>query len=244
MNNIITNTLSAYEQISIQQANRDFWVNLIIAIITLLSVIIVYIDYRNRKEKERAEKSINIAEEFAQSIIPQMSILFGCFEKINLSQIINKNKFINFTDFDNDELYELYSNEDIKAYQKLLSEKRKFTFRDKEFDLEDFIIVLLNELEHMCMYISTKVADEKYIYNSLHQQFFKAISSLYISISLINVDNKDKFYTNIIDVFNLWKNKYIQYEKNEKKYQKQQNKLKNKEKKLKQKSKPKIPKVK
>lgn len=244
MNNIITNTLSTYEQISIQQTNRNFWLNLIVAVITLVSAILVYIDYRNRKNKERAEKSINIAEEFAKSIIPRISILFGYFEKIHLDEIINKVKFINFSDFDNEELHELYTDSDIESYQHLLEENKSFLFNDKQIFLEDFIIILLNELEHMCMYISTKVADDKYIYSSLHQQFFKAISSLYISISLINLDNKDKYYTNIIDVFNLWKNKYIKSEKKEEKYQKQQDKLKYKEKKLKAKSKPKIHKVK
>ena len=88
----------------------------------------------------------------------------------------------------------------------------------------------------MCMYISTRVADEKYIYNSLHQQFLKAISLLYISISLVNTDNKDKNYTNIITVFNIWKDKYIKLEKKEQKIQLKQ-------KRLKEKSKPQIPKV-
>lgn len=80
------------------------------------------------------------------------------------------------------------------------------------------------------MYISARVADEKYIYNSLHQQFLKAISLLYISISLANTDNKDKYYTNIIEVFNIWKTKYIQSD--------------NKEKKLKKKLNPSTPKIK
>lgn len=220
MNNIIANTLSNYEQISMQQANRDFWVNSIIAIVTLISAIIVYIDYRNRKDKERAEKSINIAEEFAQSIIPKLSIIYTFFENFKLDTIISQVKFTRFIDFDIEEMHELYSDDDIEKYKHILSSNKIIEVNNKKIDMEEFIILILNELEHMSMYISTKVADDKYIYNSLHQQFFKSISLLYISISLINTDNKDKYYTNIIHVFNLWKNKYIKSEKKEKKYKK------------------------
>ena len=72
----------------------------------------------------------------------------------------------------------------------------------------------------MCMNIVTKVADEKYIYNSLHQQFIRVINLLYIHISLTNTDNKNKYYTNIIYVYNIWKDKYIKAEEKEKKLKK------------------------
>lgn len=219
MNNTITE-LSYFEQVSINQSNRDFWLNIVIAIITFLSVALVYIDYRNRKNKERAEKSINLAEEFAQSIIPKISILFSHYETIGLMSIVNKVKFIEFTDFDFDELNELYSSEDIKIYEKILSDNTIFKINDQDIDITNFITSILNELEHMCMYITTKVADEKYIYNSLHQQFFKAISTVYFSICDTNIDNKDKYYTNIIEVFNIWKNKYLKATKREKQIKK------------------------
>lgn len=216
MNNVAEG-LSQFEQITIQQANRDFVLNVIIAIITFLSVILIYIDYRNRKNKERAEKSINLAEVFAQSVIPKISVLFDIFERVNLMEIINKVKFINFNDFDNDEVHELYSDKDIENYKKIINENINVKIHNQDVTLGDFIVALLNELEHMSMYISTRVADEKYIYNSLHQQFIKTVSALYLPISLTNIDNKDKYYTNIIEVFNLWKNKYIKFSKREKK---------------------------
>lgn len=80
----------------------------------------------------------------------------------------------------------------------------------------------------MCMYITSEVADEKYIYNSLHQQFLKTISFIYFEISLVNTDNKDKYYTNIIHVYNLWKNKYIKAQENEEKLKEEQKKIKKK----------------
>lgn len=212
--------MSEFEILTIQQANKDFILSVIVAIVSFVSVLLIYLDYRNRKSKERAEKSIEIAKEFAKSIVPKVSFLYNSFESINLDKIVNNVKFINFTDFDYGELHELYSKDDIDKYQQILNSNKGILFNDKNIDLEGFIVLLLNELEHMSMYISTKVADEKYIYNSLHQQFLKTISLLYISISLINLDNKDKYYTNIIEVFNLWKDKYIKFEKKEKKLKK------------------------
>lgn len=233
MEDVEMDTLTYYEQITIQQADRQFLLDLIIGILTLVSVGLVYLDYRNRKNKERAEKSIIIAEEFAQNIIPKLALLHKFFEDKKLIKIVNKHKFLKFSDFDVEELNELYTKEEISEYQETLNKNRyilvtDYTNENKKIDFEEYNITLLNELEHMCMYISTKVADEKYIYNSLHQQFFKSISLLYIFISLINTDTKDKYYTNLIHVYNLWTKKYIKITNKEEKFKKKQKKKKQK----------------
>lgn len=50
------NELTYYEFLSLQQGERNFWLSLILGVITFISVLLFYIDYRNRKNKERAEK--------------------------------------------------------------------------------------------------------------------------------------------------------------------------------------------
>lgn len=219
MNNIITNDISAYEQIAIQQANRDFYLSLAVFIITFISVLLVYLDYRHRKNKEKAEKSIEIAKDFAFNIIGPLSIIYTFFQKNQIDKIINKANFLQEEDFDLEELHSLYNEDDINNY------KKKIQDNDPEYKNRNIICDTLNKLEYECMYISSKVADERYIYNSLHQQFLKVISLLYFEIALINTDNKNKYYTNIITVFNLWKNKYI-------KAMNKENKIKEKQKKL------------
>lgn len=214
-------TLTYFEKITLQQADREFWLNVILATITFISVLLFYIDYKNRKDKERAEKSIKIAEQFANSLIPKLSIICNIFEKTKLENALNRVKFIQFENFDKDELEELYKKEEIDFYNKTIS--GTVTIDGKSISLATLIMETLNELEYISMYISTNVADEKYIYNSLHQQFFKAISLLYISISLINTDVKDKYFTNIIKVLDIWKKKYIKHEKKEMKFKKKLN---------------------
>lgn len=215
-------TLTYFELVSIQQADREFLLNVIVAIVTFLSVLIIYLDYRSRKRKERAEKSIEIAKVFATKIIDPVSQLYGFFETFNIDTIIKKIDFIELEDFDFEELTSLYSSKDIDSYKKVLDTN------DSEHKYRRLICDTLNNLEYMCMYISTNVANEKCIYNSLHQQFLKAISLLYFEISLINTDHKDKYYTNIIHVYNLWKNKYIKAIKRENKFKKKQKKQKKK----------------
>lgn len=214
--------MSEFEILTLQQANRDFWLSVVIAIISFLSAYFVYKDYKNRKNKERAEKSIQIAEEFAKNIIVPLSYINSIFKKLEIDKLINKVSFLDFSDFDCEELKELFSVQDVVNYQELLNKNESYT-KDKAI-----IINTLNRLEYLCMYVATEIADEKYIYNSLHQQFLSAIALLYFEISLINTDNKDKYYTNIIQVYNLWKNKYIESIKNEQKIKKKQKKLKTK----------------
>lgn len=214
--------MSDFEMITIQQNNREFILSLLVAIISLISAIFVYFDYRHRKKKERAEKSISIAEKFANNIIDPISIIFAFFKKYEIDTLTKKAHFLQLEDFDIEELKTIYNEDDIKKYKEMINTN------DANHKIRTIICDTLNSLEYMCMYIVTNVADEKCIYNSLHQQFLKAISLLYFEISLTNTDNKDKYYTNIIHVYNLWKNKYIKVSKKEEKYKKKKNKMKRK----------------
>lgn len=216
------NTLSYFEQITIQQGNRDLILNIIALAVASFSVIAFYIDYRSRKSKERAEKSISIAESFAIDIIEPISIIFAFFEKFEIDKITRKTYFLQLEDFDIEELKTIYSEEDIEKYKKMMDTN------DTEYKIRSIICNTLNKLEYMCMYIVTNVADEKCIYNSLHQQFLKAISLLYFEISFTNTDNKDKYYTNIIHVYNLWKKKYIKVSKKEERFKEKKRKMKKK----------------
>ena len=226
-----------------KQSDADFKLEFIVAVITLVSVYLFYIDYRNRKRKERAEKSIKIAEDFSKNIIPKFNLLNEHFTK---SKIFNSNKekyFLKFEDFTESELYDLtedkitppkksgtppdnsktqntnekaFTYEYVNKYIKAIDENNNISVDGKEIPLKNFIYDLCNELECMCMYISTKVADEKYIYHSLHDKFFKVICLTYIAITLAT-DDKDienTYYISTIDVFNVWKRKHIKNAKN------------------------------
>lgn len=94
--------------------------------------------------------------------------------------------------------------EELENINNVLLEKS-----NKPYDFLDFKDRILNKLEYICMNISSKAADSKYIYQSLHQSFLRTVRNLYMDIACANTDYKDKFYINIIHVYNEWKKIYL-----------------------------------
>lgn len=84
------------------------------------------------------------------------------------------------------------------------------------FHFSSLVDDVLNNLEYACMNISSNAAGSPFIYQSLHQMFFDTINILAFEISIRN-DGKysDKFYTNVIYVYNEWQKLYKKSRKNE-----------------------------
>ena len=68
----------------------------------------------------------------------------------------------------------------------------------------------LNKLEYICMYFNTGLANDEAIYQSIHQTFLKSVCILYYDIANANITGKDKYYTNIIKLFNKWNSVYME----------------------------------
>lgn len=201
-----------------KQADSEFQLDFIMTALTFVSVWLFYIDYRHRKKKERAEKSIIIAEEFSKNIIPKFNQLTEYLTKCNILKSTQKSDFLEFECFTQAELLNLCSNSKnsytktyVDKYKKAINKNVHLKVDGKKVKVKDFVYDLLNELECMCMYIATKVADEKYIYHSLHDKFFKVIHLTYIAIAISsdNQSSKNPYYISTIKVFNLWKKKHI-----------------------------------
>lgn len=211
------NTIASWFEI-FNQTDLEFKLDFVMTLLTLVSVWLFYLDYRHRKKKEEAEKSILIAEEFSKNIIPKFNILTDYFTKCNILKSAQKSDFLEFECFTQTELANLcankkqgYTKNDISKYKKAIDKNKFLEIDGKQVNVHNFIYNLLNELECMCMYISTKVADEKYIYHSLHDKFFKVIHLTYIAIAISsdNKSTKNTYYISTIKVFNLWKKKNI-----------------------------------
>lgn len=74
------------------------------------------------------------------------------------------------------------------------------------FNFLELINSVLNDLEYISMYIASQSTDSKYIYQSLHQFFLKTVKLLGPIICLQNKNYSDKYYINIIYVYNYWCN--------------------------------------
>ncbi len=104
----------------------------------------------------------------------------------------------------------LNGNQDIMAYLEKNQETGEVSVINDSLLKRDFlndISDLLNSLECFSMNCMYGVADEKLLYQSLHQTFLSTVWSLYPFISGVNKSNEDKYYTNLISLFELWKNR-------------------------------------
>lgn len=66
---------------------------------------------------------------------------------------------------------------------------------------------LLNCLEYFAMNCRYGLADEEMLYQSLHQTYISQVRLLYFFICKSNITNEDKVFTNLIWLFDLWKNR-------------------------------------
>lgn len=108
-------------------------------------------------------------------------------------------------------LQEIQSNPELKEKKEQLKHLHYQLYRE-------FIkskTTLLNKLEAFCMYFNSGVAEEEVVYQSLHQIFLKAVKLFYYEIAINNKNGKDKYFTNIIELYNSWNDRYTLKNKQE-----------------------------
>lgn len=84
----------------------------------------------------------------------------------------------------------------------------------KEFD--SILFSTMNYLEYFAMSFNDEIADETTVYQSLHQTFITLVKINYFFIAERNINEHDKYYTHIIDLFTTWKAKYFEDRQEEK----------------------------
>lgn len=117
--------------------------------------------------------------------------------------------------------HKTYTNKQARNLFILDNEKLPFKF--------DYLVQsVLNELEYLCMSLASQAAGSSYVYQSLHQVFLRTIRVLAVEIALSNNSSySDKYFTNIIEVYNQWKALYSRSLKSERKVKKKVEKILN-----------------
>lgn len=91
---------------------------------------------------------------------------------------------------------------------------------------------LSNTLEYMCICFNTNIADDKTVYQSLHNVFFLAVHMIYIFSFEANVNEHDRLFYNIMVLYKKWRKinreKQIEEANNKVKLEKELNSLKTK----------------
>lgn len=196
--------------------------------------------YNKRKKEKQQDKAAEIAKEFANDLVERMGIISGVLMKNNeikemIETVVKSKKLAQFTTIEiskilgNNQCFEKFDNilhsEEIQQKYKEMLNKRYSEKEQEKFESYFPLLIenTLNRLEAICISISSHAAGSQFIYNSLHQSFLNNVEVLSIEISSSNYNNVDKYYTNIIAVYNMW-NK--QKEKDIKKLEKTNNKIK------------------
>ncbi len=96
-------------------------------------------------------------------------------------------------------------------------EVRNIKVDEKNLKLEyaRMLLQTTNNLEFFAMHFMHNTADETVVYQSLHSTYIELIRVLYYDLSSNNKNGEEKMFTNIIWLFNIWKERAIQQKQKE-----------------------------
>lgn len=196
--------------------------------------------FTKNKISKQQEKASEIAQDFANNLIEKMGIISDVllankeFKKM-IIRIVKSRELNQFTALEiskilkDDRCFQkcnkiIHSKRTQKRYSEILN-KRYNSFERNRFESYFPLLVenTLNHLEAICINISSQAAGSQFIYNSLHQSFLNTVEVLSIKISSNNNNNIDKYFINIIQVYNMWN---YQRQKDIDKFKKTKNRIK------------------
>lgn len=64
---------------------------------------------------------------------------------------------------------------------------------------------LLNNLEYFALHFTHKTADESVVYQSLHDSYLSIVKLLYYDICNNNRQEDDRLFTNVVELFHMWR---------------------------------------
>ena len=224
IHNIYNDNCLIDQQLYIYGLSINIWLSFLTIISFIIGGLFALYQYDKSKKQRQQEKGSEISYKFSDKIAIKLSIINTILkdEKLIKKHILSLNPF-SLNSFDYDELNNKLSNikQIEKAYDDLINSKEiqeKYTLLyntllsedDKQKFSPNFPLLIdttLNELESICMDISSTVAGSQFIYPSLHQIFLDTIHILYLHIASANTTSKvftDKYFTNVIFVYNQW----------------------------------------
>lgn len=220
------------------------------SIITLTSAIIALLAYKYQRSVQKKYNACLIAERYAKEILPRMRISKSILEDIDIIGLLPRIE--NVSRFDLAELNDILQkeNRDINTiknrFVKITPDmwkkailKTGSDFCSKEWynilinednidtsiasvSFEKFVHNLLNDLEAMATSLRYNIADEGLIYQSLHQTYINYKRIFYFFISYENTLDENRYYENIVWLYNKWEDRK---QRQHKKYEKEVSKL-------------------
>lgn len=201
-------------------------------VITIISVVIAYIAYNFQRKQSAKRIALEFAERYAKEFIPRIRYINCILKSVGAYEYISG--FTKYSDFTSEELIDFLKdkNFDIKGFKSLFEKIREEDLvsafsccggneyicgchnyfievkSDPDGDIKNafykFVVDLINDLEAATAMFHYNIGDEKVVYLSLHQTFLSNMKNWYFFISERNVYNHDRYYINIIWLYNKW----------------------------------------
>lgn len=73
-----------------------------------------------------------------------------------------------------------------------------------DYFLNDIVMETLNNMEYFSMHFTYNTADNSVVYQSLHSSYIEITRLLYYNIAKKNETGHNKYFTNVIELYNLW----------------------------------------
>lgn len=115
----------------------------------------------------------------------------------------HENEIRNARCFNTKEYQSIFSKEEQKKYQDFILQRIPIEEK-KEISLSDMLQDVINELEHCSISFNSGLADDRAVYQSMHQVIFKLFPCVYPWIGFINNNGVDLYYTNLCELYVRW----------------------------------------
>lgn len=200
------------------------------ALVALVSSIIALLAYIYQRKEARKRAACHLAQQYADDILPRIRYINKVLALTGVKKYCDK--FSGFVDFTTKELDEFLRKADCSAEDFLNPFKTITTqmldaafvnsgcashvkqFHDSLSGISDGeskkvafhkqIIDLLNDLEAFSLQFHYNLAEEKLVYQSLHQTFLDNMRNWYFFISFENRFDQDRSFLNVIWLYQVW----------------------------------------
>ena len=181
-------------------------VQIIANLFVIFGAIFAIYQYRKQKKLTRISNAINLAKYFASKIMDRACFVYAMFrENDEIMSIIQRHEgeIKNACYFNTEEYESIFSEEERQKYKEFISSEINIS-GGRTISISAVLQEAINELEHCCINFNTGIAEEKAVYQSMHQVILNLFPCAYPWIGSLNQNGVDLYYTNLCELYQRW----------------------------------------
>lgn len=172
----------------------------------ILGGIFALYQYCKQKKLNRISDAIDIAKYFATDLVDMSGFICALFHGNScIHDIIEKHleDIKNAKYFTRQKYFDMFTEDERKMYDDFLKMQIHIG-GERHVHLGKMIQDIANELEHCSIRFNSGLADDKAVYQSMHQVIFELFPYMYPYICRINENAADQYYTNLCELYIRW----------------------------------------